>query len=255
MARPLGAIIVNPAKKNPLAVRVNSGAKKKRKTRSKARKNSLAVRRNSLAVKVNRKRRSARKTKSNRARARKNPYVKLNRAKGRSRARKNPYTRLRFNRKNPVDATMQKASKQIGSIPVVGGFLLGTVSLVIPAALGAVSVEPTMRLASVIGDKFPQLQTSWFYPLVGLGLAGIIKAGSSMVDSKDLKSALDKLAVAVAAGGGAVGYYKYRTGTDVSVKTEMGLLAMASGDLEEDLGSEYGDGAYSRVVPLDGRAG
>jgi hypothetical protein len=50
------------------------------------------------------------------------------------------------------------------------------------------------------------------------------------------------LAIAIASGGGAVGYYKWRTGSDAEVIAEAGMLEMSG------VGG-FGEGMLSRVVP------
>jgi hypothetical protein len=92
-----------------------------------------------------------------------------------------------------------------------------------PAALlGAISVEPTMMVArllgNVVGDKLP---ASLFYSIIGLGMATVVQ----YLPIKD-KAFRDKLSVAVASAAGGVAFYKWRTGMDTSAATEVGLLQL-----------------------------
>ena len=92
-----------------------------------------------------------------------------------------------------------------------------------PAALlGAISVEPTMMVArllgNMVGDKLP---ASLFYSIIGLGMATIVQ----YLPIKD-KAFRDKLSVAVASAAGGVAFYKWRTGMDTSASTEVGLLQL-----------------------------
>jgi hypothetical protein len=109
-------------------------------------------------------------------------------------------------------------------IPLVGPVLAGAIGVIPTAAIGAVSVEPTMWLASLIGPMLPAgLGSSWLYAGAGLLFAGVTKAwGPNLIG----KRWANDLAVAAAAAGGAVAYYKMRTGTDVDVETEVGMLEL-----------------------------
>jgi hypothetical protein len=108
-------------------------------------------------------------------------------------------------------------------VPFIGGPLASALSFAAPAVLGAVSVLPTTAAAQFLGAYVPQMNSSLFYALVGLGLAGIAKATSFFG-----RSFHDALALALATGGGAVALYKWQTGSDVPMATETAGLAMRS---------------------------
>jgi hypothetical protein len=114
--------------------------------------------------------------------------------------------------------------RMLKGIPIVGPVLAGAIGVIPTAAIGAVSVEPTMWLASLIGPMLPAgLGSSWLYAGAGLLFAGVTKAwGPNLIG----KRWANDLAVAAAAAGGAVAYYKMRTGTDVDVETEVGMLEL-----------------------------
>ena len=90
------------------------------------------------------------------------------------------------------------------------------------AALGAISVEPTMMVARLLGDLVgDKIPASLFYSIIGLGLATVVQ----YLPIKD-KTFRDKLSVAVASAAGGVAFYKWRTGMDPSVAQEVGLLQL-----------------------------
>ena len=106
-------------------------------------------------------------------------------------------------------------------IPLIGGMLASVFSFAPHALFGAISVEPTMWAAKFLAPFVPMVPASLFYPVVGLIVAAVIKAipfGSSALR--------DKLAVAVAAASGGVGYHKARTGMDAEMGAEAGMLEL-----------------------------
>lgn len=110
-------------------------------------------------------------------------------------------------------------------IPLVGPALAGMVSFLPQAAFGAISVEPTMWLAKFLGPWMPaMLPAGLLYAGTGVLLGALIKAKFVPLNEK-LKN---DLAIAAAAAGGAVGYYKWRMpGQTETVAEEMGLLELA----------------------------
>lgn len=254
--RTVGALVVNPrrksvrrrkvkasrrrARKNPLLVRANKRrskvranskrrVSKRRNTRRRARRNPLLVR-----TANPRKRRNSRR----RSHARRNPLlIRANSRRRSSRRRANPHRRRHLARRRNSGSRSSGLAAMLKKIPLLGGVLSSMVGLVLPAALGAVSVEPTMLAAKFLGSYVPSMPSTLFYPGVGLLLAALIKGVGGRFMSAQL---VDKLAVAAASAGGAVGYYKWRTGQESDMAGEMGLLEYAG----------YGDGFYSRVVPF-----
>jgi hypothetical protein len=110
-------------------------------------------------------------------------------------------------------------------IPIVGPALAGMASFLPQAAFGAVSVEPTMWLAKFLGPWMPaMLPAGLLYAGTGLLLGAILKAKFIPLNER-LKN---DLAIAAAAAGGAIGYYKWRVpGQAETVAEEMGLLELA----------------------------
>lgn len=257
--RTVGALVVNPRRKSVRRRKVKANRRRVRKNPLLVRANRKRVRR--VAVKSNR-RRVARK--SSRRRVRKNPLLVrtanprkrrsnrrrhsvrrrnplLIRANSRRRVsrrhRANPHRRRHLARRRNSGSRSSGLAAMLKKIPLLGGVLSSMVGLVFPAALGAVSVEPTMLAAKFLGKFVPSMPSTLFYPGVGLLLAALIKGVGGRFMSAQL---VDKLAVAAASAGGAVGYYKWRTGQESDMAGEMGLLEYAG----------YGDGFYSRVVPF-----
>lgn len=107
-------------------------------------------------------------------------------------------------------------------IPVIGPILANAVSMVGPAFLGAISIEPIMALVKLASPYLPMVPASGFYAVAGLVLAGVIPFlpfGSAAFK--------EKLALACASAAGGVAYYKFRTGQDVEVITEAAVVEMA----------------------------
>lgn len=110
-------------------------------------------------------------------------------------------------------------ARMVGKVPVVGGFAAKAIALSGAAALGAASVLPTTFVAQFAGQYVPNMNSSLFYAIVGLGLASVI--GST----KFLGASFHRnLAVATAAAGGAVALYKWQTGDDGPMAVETGRL-------------------------------
>jgi hypothetical protein len=192
----------------------------------------------------NTKRRGGRKLAS-RTYYRANPRRRKRRRNTKRRRRRNPSTKGMF-------GGIQKTLK---GIPVIGPVLAGAVGVIPTAAFGAISVEPTMWLASAVAPFLPEgLGSSWLYAGSGVLFAGIAKAWLPGLIGK--KWAND-LAVAAAAAGGAVAYYKMRTGTDVDIATEVGMLEYSGVGLGAlTIGpSGYGDGMAYSVQPYPGAVG
>lgn len=146
----------------------------------------------------------------------------------------------------------------VGSIPLVGPFLAGILNFAPLAALGAISVEPTLWVASMLGGLVPQLPASWVYALMGLVTGGLILAFAPVAPAFALQ-----LATATAAAAGGVAYYKWRTGLDTEMGSEMGLLTLNGiGALTLvpqsyrglTVKPSYSDGFATRVEPFPGQS-
>lgn len=237
-------LLVNPrkrkAKKNP----VRKSATKRRTTRRTVKNRATTRRRRTVKrnaaprrrrVVKNRassaRRRTVKRNSSHRRRrrTRRNPVmthgvVRVRRTNGRRRATPRVAMRngrrkggkRRVSRRNPSFASFGAMFRKI---PVVGGLLADMAMLVPHGILGAVSVEPTLMAIKYLGPYYPDMPAAAVYPITGLLLGGLIQAiGGKLGVSKQTR---DMAAVAAVAGGGAVGYYKFRTDQDASVETEM----------------------------------
>jgi hypothetical protein len=148
--------------------------------------------------------------------------------------------RRRKSRRNPVIRRRRNASKRSASasggallrapalfkkVPLVGGLLAAAYSLVPAAAVGAIAVEPTLAVAQMIARYYPRLSTAFLYPLAGVSVAALFHefAPASLVGKQTKRD----LAIAMAAGGAAVGYYKMRTRTSEPAAKEMGALVLS----------------------------
>jgi hypothetical protein len=182
-------------------VSVRSHLRRRKGGRGRARRNGWR-RAGSLSIRTNGRRRSRR----------------TGRRRGRSRRNGSGGTAFAFNL--PFAGTLKR---MVGRLPFIGGPLAGAIALSGASALGAVSVIPTTLLAQFIGPYVPNLNSSIFYALAGLGLAGFF--GST----KFLGAGFHKaLAIATAAAGGAVAVYKWQTGDDAPMAAETGRLLISS---------------------------
>lgn len=194
----------NVARKN--AVRVN------RKRSNAARKAWAARRRNTRTnpVRVNRRQNRRNPVRVNARRAA--PRIAYKNKGKRVNSRKNYVAR----RRNPdVMALFQPIMGMLNKIPVIGPLLAQVVGFAPQALFGALGVEPSLLAAKYLGGYVPQLNSSLFYVLVSAVLAALV--GRFAPVSPALRK---QLAVALAAGGGAVGYYKWRTGDSATVAEE-----------------------------------
>jgi len=260
--RTTGALVVNPKRRRRKA---KAAAPKRRRARRAAPKRRRA--RRAAAPRANRRRR-ARANPRKKAAATKRRYKKARRIRShgkalrlvvlpnplrvnrrrRSKARRNP---LRVNRRrrsshrsNPlyrqnsmIGGLMAPIQRMVSGLPVVGGFLSSVLGFAGPALFGALGVEPTIQFARYFGPYVPMIPTSIFYPLAATIVAAIVHQFAPV--SPEMKK---NLAIAIASGGGAVGYYKWRTGSDAEVIAEAGMLEMSG------VGG-FGEGMLSKVVP------
>lgn len=235
------------ARRNPLAIRTNS-----RRRRAKRvfvmNPRRRRTRRNALAVRTNRRRRSRRNpyTVLRYNRRRRNPLAIRTNGR-RRRMRKNGYTVLRYNRRkrHHVRRNSGRASgilgslqSMVGKLPIVGGVLKAMVGFIGPAAFGAIGVEPILLLTKFAAPYVPFIPTSLYYPVAGLILAALVRRFAPVSESMK-----EKLAIGIASGAGAVGYYKWRTGSDLEVAHEAAGLDMAG------VYSGWGDGGAYATFP------
>lgn len=244
-----GALIINGRKRRsakrktsarkPAARRRTTAARR----RSRAKKNPSYRKAGSLLIKNGRKRAASSRKRSTadrrrrpatrrRSSARKNPsyrkagslLIKNGRKKSAaSKRKKAPRVMVRRNGRDFTLPFTDQLSKSVGEIPFIGKGLAEAIALATPAALGAVSVIPTTFAAQALGPVFPRMNSSLFYAVTGVGLATLI--GSTQFLGRDFHRAL---AIAVAAGSGAIALYKWQTGTDAPMATETGRLLINS---------------------------
>lgn len=191
--------------------------RKARKGRSRRRRNPSRRGGMFRRFRMNPRRRYASRRRTSARRYRHNPHASIvnpRRHKARSRRR------VAFRRRNPA------MGKGLAKIPVIGPLLASMIGVVGPAAFGAVGVEPILAVSQLAARYAPNLPTTALYPLSGLFLA----AATDLYIGKwiGLKPELRRnIAVALAAGGGAVGYYKWRTGQGATAGEEMGALILS----------------------------
>jgi hypothetical protein len=245
--RSTGMLVVNPRRRKRTVKRNTRKAATRRTTAASRRRNGTKkgmVRKTSrLAYSKRRngtKKGMVRKTSRRAYSKRRNASTRRRRSNGRSYLRRNRrkvYARRRNGtKKGMVRKTSRRAyakrrntrrrnpslKQSISKLPLIGKPLAMMYGFAPAALLGAISVEPTMMVArllgNMVGDKLP---ASLFYSIIGLGMATIVQ----YLPIKD-KSFRDKLSVAVASAAGGVAFYKWRTGMDTSAATEVGLLQL-----------------------------
>ncbi len=238
MARKTGAIFVNPKPKRRRKLRVGGSALRKllgggsKRRRSRRKRNASSskrrtvrrvVRRASTRRRVIRRRRNGARTRRARAKA---PKIYRNGVRRRSR-RLRSRSRRRNGFRNRRTSARRSSRRRNGfsKIPVVGGVLSSLFSFTPGAIAGAAGVEPTLAVAQMIARFWPTLPTAFLYPLAGMTMAVVFeKFGGIVIKDDRLRR---EIAVAFAAGGAAVGYYKKRTNQDRPAAAEMGALIAA----------------------------
>lgn len=228
----LGAVIVNPRRRR-------AAPKRRAARRNPARRRTAVRRRNPV-----RRRRALRR----------NPRRKDRRrlASGSIiRTKRNPRRRYAGRRRNPGRRYARRRNG-MRKIPVVGG-ILGTLYSLVPTTIaGALSVEPTLAVAQLLARYFPGMSTTGLYPVSGFVVA---IAAKKLLPKLGVSASLaDTIAVATASAGGAVGYYKWRTGQNTDAATEMGALVM-SGLGSPVAGLIMGDAGLGELVTMAGYNG
>ena len=237
--RSLGELVINPRPKRRRARRNPSrtGATRRRR----------ALRRNP---------RSKRRLANPRRRAlRRNPRRKARRTIARGsviRTRRNPRrrssVRRRAMRRNPR-RSYRRRRNGMSKIPVVGGILSTLASLVPQGVFGALSVEPTLFVAQLASRYFPNMSTTALYPLSGLVVG---TAFAKLLPKLGFSArTAEQLAIATVSAGGAVGYYKWRTGQSTEAVNEMAGLVMA-GYGSPLAGLVMGNAGLGELVALSG---
>jgi len=127
--------------------------------------------------------------------------------------------------------------KMVKKIPLVGKFLSTVVGFAGPAALGAVSVYPTLQALKYGGDYIPERLQPFSFTIAGTLLAAVV--GAVPFGPPAFRK---NLATAMAAGGGAVDFYRWQQGQSTVAEMEVAETA--------GLGyAGYGGGMATGVVP------
>jgi len=111
------------------------------------------------------------------------------------------YTRKR----NPN--ILNALSTPLKRIPIIGGIAADTVHLGIPAAFGAISIEPVMFGLKYGGQYIPKPLQKVSFTIAGMVMGALVKR--FMPGSAEVRK---QFAVALATAGGAVDYYRMKTG-------------------------------------------
>ena len=213
----MGALVINPRKKatrkrNPRrSTKRRYGASRARRMTKRPRgMGALSVRRNPVRVR------------RNPLRVRRNP-VKRHAAPKIMRAKRNPRHKSRAKRRNAL--RINPYMKKLEKIPFIGPFLAASVGMVAPAAVGAVSVEPQLLVNQGLARIYPNMPASIAHAVSGilLGAATVAFLPKTKLVKKDTAK---MLGAAMAAGGGAVGYYIMKSQQDATVEDAMGALAL-----------------------------
>lgn len=138
--------------------------------------------------------------------------------------------------------------RAVKNVPVVGGVLSDVVGLGVPAAFGALSILP-IEMGLKAGGRFlpPALQKISF-TVGGLVMGALAK--------KFIKGAQgEKIAIALATAGGAVDFYRFRTGQG-TVQAMEAAEAAGFGELEiQEMGElEIMDG-FGELEIMDSMGG
>jgi hypothetical protein len=234
-----GALLINPRRKRR-KVNTKTKATRKRNTstasrRSMAAKKAAATRRRnasrrSMAAKkaAATRRRNARKLVTRRANTRKGMVRKTARRaymKRRNPARRK-YTiaRRRMNRRKNPAFIVKPVQNIVKKIPVIGGFLSNIVGFATPAALGAVSVYPSMMILDRLGGFLPARVQGMAYSISGAVMGAVF---TSKMGKKYLGAEMaQQLAVAAASAGGAIDFYRWYTGAEGGIETGDGMAYM-----------------------------
>jgi hypothetical protein len=275
MAMPTtGALLINPRRRKTRK-RKTTTSKTARSRAAKlgwARRKRKPTRKNrGLMVKTNRRRTYKRKPATRRAAARRNTrkgavrktarraYMRKNTRKGavRKTARRAYSRRRKTNRggglmvktnrrrtyKRKSNPNMLNAlSQPLKRVPIVGPILSDAVQLGIPAAFGAISIEPVMFGLKYAGNYLPKGLQKVSFTIGGMVMGALVKR--FMPGSAEVRK---QFAVALATAGGAVDYYRWKTGQG-TVQAMTAAEKAGWGELE----MEAMDGLGELEIAMDG---
>ena len=237
--KPLGELVVNPRRRR----RARKASAHRRTRRNPVRRRASRRRKNPV-----RRRSAARRSPVRRRNPRRRSKRKLARG-SLIRTRRNP-RRKASRRRNPM---RRRYARRRNGIKSTASTLFASFLALAPQTLyGAISVEPTFAIAQIAARYWPGLSTTALYPLSGLALGVAIKWLLPKVGVS--KAMADQLATATVAGGGAVGYYKWRTGQSTDAATEMAGLVL-NGYGSPLAGLVMGDAGLGELVSLSGYGG
>jgi hypothetical protein len=271
MAMPTtGALLINPRRRKRKATRrkkrtsaARSRASKLGWSRRKRRRNTTKGARRKTArrayMKTNRRRRSTKRGQVRRTARR--AYTKrrnTKRGQVRTTARR-AYTKRRNTRRGQVRRTARRAytkrrnpnalaglQQAVKRIPVVGPIASDAVGLGIPALFGAISIEPVMMGLKWGGAYIPAPLQKISFSIGGLVMGALVK-NLKFIGTPELRK---QFAVAIATAGGAVDYYRWKTGQ--GTVTAMAAAEKAGwGELEIEAAEEL-EGFGELELAVDG---
>jgi hypothetical protein len=221
------------AKRSTAAKKAAATRRRNAMARSRAAKKAAATRRRN-AISTTRKRTVNRRRngthKGMKRKTARRAYMKTNR-------RRNPVRRRRNT------AALAGIQQSVKKVPVVGGMLADVVGLGIPAAFGAISILP-IEMGLKAGGRFlpPMLQK------VSFTVGGLVMGALAKRFLPATAATRDKIAVALATAGGAVDFYRMRTGQG----TVAGMEAAETAGFGAELGElEIMDG-FGELEIMDG---
>ncbi len=223
-----GALLVNPRRKRRAAAKKRT-TKRKRNTaasRSTAAKKAAATRkrnarkRSMIAKKAaaTRKRNTRKRNGTRKGMVRKTARRAYSRKRNTARRRRNTAPKTVFS------GILGPVQKMLKKIPVLGGPLSEMAGFAGPAALAAVSVEPSLMLMKYVGSYLPASLQALNFTILGSAMAVVVAPRVPGVKPATKK----QLAVAMASAGGAIDYYRWRTGQ--STVEEMSTAGIEMGD-------------------------
>ena len=236
-----GALLINPRRRKRKTVKRRTTKKKTmtKSARSRAAKLGWARRKRAKTTRTAKARRNSTKTGMRRKTARR-AYMRSNTRKGATRktarrayrrntrkgavrtAARRAHTRRRTARRNPAHKRKNPAhtrrrrsnpnilnalSTPLKRIPIVGGIAADAVQLGIPAAFGAISIEPVMFGLKYGGQYLPKPLQKLSFTIGGMVMGALVKR--FLPASPEVKK---QFAVALATAGGAIDYYRMKTG-------------------------------------------
>jgi hypothetical protein len=274
MAMPTtGALLINPRKRRRKTTRKRKTTSRRRRNTSSARrstaaKKAAATRRRNAAARSRAAKRAAatrRRNGTHKGQTRKTArraYMKRRRNTRKGQVRKTArraYARRRNTRKGQVRKTARRAytrrrnpnvlaglQQSVKRIPVIGGAASDAVGLGIPALFGAISIEPVMMGLKFGGQYIPAPLQKMSFTIGGMVMGALIK-NMKFLGTPELRK---QFAVAVATAGGAVDYYRWKTGQ--GTVTAMAAAEKAGwGELEIESLEEL-DGLGELELAVDG---